>query len=125
MEYREILIVDDSSTSRMIIRRCFEIAGYSRAKFIYAENGLDALAELQKNHSIDLLLTDLNMPGMDGVNLIRNIRLLLPGISLPVIVISSTGDSSVDKELLDAGVKAIIKKPVSPDKVVKTMGGLI
>lgn len=125
MEYREILIVDDSATSRMIIRRCFEIAGYARAKFIYAENGLSALTELQKNHSIDLLLTDLNMPGMDGVNLIRNIRLLLPGSRIPIIVISSIGDSAVEKELFDTGVKAIIKKPVSPDKVVKTMGGIL
>jgi len=125
MEFREILIVDDSSTSRMIIRRCFEIAGYSRAKYIFAENGLGALNELQKNHSIDLLLTDLNMPGMDGLSLIKNIRLLIPGSLLPIIVISSIGDSAVEKELFDTGVKAIIKKPVSPDKVVKIMGGIL
>ena len=125
MEYQNILIVDDSSTSRMIIQRCFEIAGFVSARFTSAENGVEALSELQKNHSIDLILTDLNMPRMDGVNFVRKTRSLCPGFSIPVIVISSTTDSAVEKELYDAGVKAVIKKPISPDKVVKAMGGLL
>jgi CheY-like chemotaxis protein len=62
---------------------------------------------------------------MDGVNFVRKTRSLCPGFSIPVIVISSTTDSAVEKELYDAGVKAVIKKPISPDKVVKAMGGLL
>lgn len=125
MAFQEILVVDDSSTSRMIIQRCFQIAGFGNAHFIFAGNGIEALEILQKNHSIDLILTDLNMPKMDGINFILKIRSSHTNFSVPIIVISSVADSAVEQELYNAGVKFIIKKPLSPDKVVKTIGGLI
>ena len=73
MKYENILIVDDSSTSRMIIKRCLEISGYNESTFLYAENGLEALSIID-NTKIDLILTDLNMPKMDGDNFIKKIK---------------------------------------------------
>lgn len=63
-----IAIVDDSGTARMFIRRCLEIAGFHEAEIIEAENGRDAL-EAIRLHPVDLLLTDLTMPVMDGLTL--------------------------------------------------------
>ncbi len=121
MKYIEILIVDDSSTSRMIIQRCFEIAGCSGANFIFAENGMEALSLLQNNNSIDLIITDLNMPEMDGENFINKLHSAYSGSIIPIIVVSSNGDNALKLKLLKAGVKAIIRKPINPAEIVKIM----
>ncbi|MGA2143296.1 MAG: response regulator [Brevinematales bacterium] len=123
MEYREILIADESSVSGMITRRCFEIAGYRDAKYIFAGTCLEAFSELEKNHSIDLILTDI-MSGMDGASFIKKLRSIHPATGRCIIVVSGVEDSSVKIALFKAGADAIIKKPVNPVKVVKIMEGL-
>lgn len=85
MEYREILIVDDLSVSGMITRRCFEIAGYKDVKYIFAGTCSEAFSELEKNHSIDLILTDI-MPGMDGGSFIKKLRSIHPVTDRHIVV---------------------------------------
>ena len=70
MEYKKILIIDDSATSRMIIRRCFEIAEFHNSRYYEAEDGLRAVSFLQEN-IVDLILSDLKMPKMDGNTFIK------------------------------------------------------
>jgi two-component system chemotaxis response regulator CheY len=123
MVFNYILIVDDSSTSRMIIQRCFQIAGYDTAKYCFAENGLEAIAVLQGKDPIDLVVTDLNMPKMDGENFIKKLKSVSKMEKLPVFVITSTADDTTEKELKDMGVLGIIKKPVSPAKILEVIGG--
>lgn len=123
MGFNNILIVDDSSTSRMIIRRCFQIAGYDTAQFFFAENGLEAISVLQGQNSIDLVVTDLNMPKMDGENFIKKLKTAQNTGKLPVFVITSTADDTTEKELKDMGVLGIIKKPISPAKILEVIGG--
>ena len=65
MDIQKILIVDDSSTSRMIVRRCYEIAGLRKSKFFEVEDALKAISFLNET-AVDLILTDLKMPKMDG-----------------------------------------------------------
>ena len=122
MPYQHILIVDDSSTSRMITRRCFEIAGFTGMQFYDAENGLDALSVLQRNAAIDLIVTDLNMPKMDGENFIKRIKQDNRYAYINIIVISSIAGGSQEEELKKAGVLAVIKKPLSPMKIKEAMG---
>jgi len=124
MNYKHILIVDDSSTSRMIVQRCFQISGLQDSSYYYAENGLDACMLLENNRDIDLILTDLNMPKMDGTNFIKKIKINDRLKKIPVFVVSSVGDSFIDAELLKLGVQGIIKKPISPAKVMEVIGGV-
>ena len=64
MDVKEILIVDDSATSRMIIKRCIDIAGFHDITYHEAEDGVKAMSFLDNNH-VDLVLTDLKMPKME------------------------------------------------------------
>lgn len=123
MVANNILIVDDSSTSRMIIQRCFQIAGYDTAKYFFAENGLEAFTVLQGEVPIDLVVTDLNMPKMDGENFIKKLKTIRDIGDLPIYVITSTADDQTEKELRDMGILGIIKKPVSPAKILEIIGG--
>ncbi len=119
MDYKNILIVDDSATSRMIIKRCFEIAGFYESKFYEAEDAIKAVTFLEEN-DIDLILSDLNMPRMDGKTFIKKLRKKKDLQDIPVVVISSMGNDISITELMDGGVKAIIEKPLTPEKVADT-----
>ena len=121
MEYKSILIVDDSATSRMIIKRCFEIAGFYESSFHEVEDGIKAVGFLE-NNSVDLILSDLNMPRMDGKTFIKKLRKKKNMQDIPVVVISSMGNDVREEELLSDGVKAIIEKPLTPEKVVEAFG---
>jgi CheY-like chemotaxis protein len=121
MSFKEVLIVDDSATSRMIIKRCFDIAGFHDITYHEAEDGLKALTFLEQ-HDVDLVLTDLKMPKMDGNTFLKKIRMKEKTKDVPVIVISSMGNDVLESQLLEAGVKAIIRKPLSPAKVLDVLG---
>ncbi len=116
MDFDKILIVDDSETSRLIIRRCFEIAGFDDSVYLEAEDGLRAVSILQEQQ-VDLILSDLRMPRMDGGTLIKKLRMRKMTKSIPVIVISSMDNEATDEQLYRDGVMAIIRKPISPEKV--------
>ena len=122
MEYKVILLVDDSATSRMIIKRCFEMSGFQDSSFLEAEDGLRAMSYL-KRESVDLIVTDLNMPKMDGSTFIKKLKLLEETRELPVVVISSMGNEQMEKELQEENVMGIIHKPISPEKVIEVFGG--
>lgn len=122
MDFQHILIVDDSATSRMIIKRCFQMAGFQDSEYSEAEDGLKAMSVLQKE-SIDLIVTDLNMPKMDGNTFIKKLQVIDKTKNLPVMVISSMGNEKMDTELKGEGVLGIIKKPISPEKVIEVVEG--
>jgi two-component system, chemotaxis family, chemotaxis protein CheY len=124
MKYKNILIVDDSSTSLMIMKRCFEIAGLSESNYFFAQNGIEALSSLDEN-SIDLIVTDINMPKMDGDNFIKKIKTDDNRKNIPIIVITSVGNSNLENELFKLGIKGIIRKPLSPEKLVVIIGDIL
>lgn len=113
---RTILIVDDSETSRMIIRKCFTMTGHEGATFLEAGDGIHALSMLSAL-DVDLVVTDLNMPRMDGLTLLRKLRKGDRTKELPVMVISSMGNDHLDQELKELAVAAIIRKPLTPAKI--------
>lgn len=123
-EFHSILIVDDSSTSRMIVQRCIEMAGISVGSFLFAENGLDALAMLKKNEAVDLVVTDLNMPKMDGRAFARIVKGDPSFGKIALVVVSSIADGDAEAELQALGAAAVVKKPVSPAKMCAALGGL-
>lgn len=111
-----IAIVDDSGTARMFIRRCLEIAGFQGAEIIEAENGKDALEKI-RSAPVDLLLTDLTMPVMDGTTLLKWIKANPKLAALPVVIISSAGNPAKEVELKALGAMGVLDKPVSPAKL--------
>lgn len=112
----KIAVVDDSATARMFIRRCLEIAGFEGAEIIEAENGRDALEKIRQQ-GVDLLLTDLTMPVMDGTTLLKWIKANPKLAEIPVLVISSAGNPAKEKELKELGAMGILDKPVSPARL--------
>lgn len=120
--YKHILIVDDSPTSRMIIERCVQMCGLEPQHFYHAENGIDALGILSESTEIDLIITDINMPKMDGQTFVRLIKNRDETRTIPVIITSSIADSSFEPEMSKLGVLAVVKKPVSPEKLVGPLG---
>jgi two-component system chemotaxis response regulator CheY len=115
-----IAIVDDSGTARMFVRRCLEIAGFQGAEIIEAENGKDALEKIRST-PVDLLLTDLTMPVMDGTTLLKWIKANPKLCELPVVVISSAGNPAKEIELKSLGAMGVLGKPVSPAKLNKLL----
>ncbi len=112
----KILIVDDSETSRMITKKCLSICGLEDSEFFDAQDGLEALQVLSQT-PVDLLVTDLNMPRMDGFTLVKKIK-LSPKMAPPhIIVFSSLASEPVEAELKNYGVASVVHKPLTPEKL--------
>jgi two-component system, chemotaxis family, chemotaxis protein CheY len=109
----KILIADDSGTARMFIRQCLEISIEEDVEFLEATNGQEALMQL-KNAGADLVVTDLNMPVLDGRELLRRISASPKLTGMPVMVITSSGNEARKQELLDMGALVVLRKPVNP-----------
>jgi CheY-like chemotaxis protein len=122
MKYNRILLVDDSATSRMIIKRCLKIAGYRESEYFEVEDGLEALTFFEEDNTADLIVTDLNMPRMDGNNLIKKLKVNKKTKKIPILIISSMGDDIFEDELKILGVKGVIQKPISPAKIIDILG---
>ncbi len=119
-----ILVVDDSQTARMFTKRCLEIAGCRGATFFEAQNGKAAM-ETIKEKTMDLVVTDLVMPEMDGAQLVKQLKENSQFQSIPVIVISSLKNSATEQDLLRQGVRAVLGKPISPATILKAVKPLI
>jgi two-component system chemotaxis response regulator CheY len=124
MALAEVLIVDDSATARMILQRCIEMAGLAVERFGFAENGLDAAAYLREHPGVSVIVTDINMPKMDGQTFLKLVKADAATAAIPVVVVSSIAEGDSDAALLELGAAAVIKKPVSPAKIHAALGGL-
>lgn len=113
MAYR-VLIVDDSPSMRSFIRRVIEISGFDCNLCLEAANGEQALDVLNREW-VDLILTDINMPGMDGAEFVRRLEDDDCLRSIPVLVISTDSSNARIRHMLALGVKGYIAKPFTPE----------
>ncbi len=118
MNINKILIVDDSKTSQMIIKKCFDIAGYADAEYFFAGDGIEA-QQLLEVTTVDLLVTDLNMPNCDGMTLIEKILEKSNINNLKIIIVSSIADNAQNKK--SDPILGAINKPLSPKKIINLM----
>ena len=109
----KILVADDSATARLFCIRSLGAAGCTNADFVEVEDGIQALDAIRAQN-YDLLVSDLMMPNMDGIELIRQIKSDPKIAQLPVIVVSSAGNPARERVLLDLGAIAVLGKPVKP-----------
>ncbi len=121
---KRIVIADDSATARMMIKRCLEIIGLAEAEFFEAENGKEGL-KLVKQHQTDLLVSDLNMPVMDGETLLKWVKSSPKLIDLPVLIITSAGNEAKSKQLMEMGAFAVANKPINPAILSKILAPLL
>lgn len=111
-----ILIVDDSLPMRSVIKKTIKAAGYGSAELLEASNGKEALEKLGNNW-VDIVMTDYNMPVMNGLDLIRKIKQGELTQDLPVVVISTEGHAAKIEEFMAAGAAGYITKPFSAEKI--------
>ena len=121
---KNVLLVDDSSTMRKIIGRCLRQAGIVFDEIFEATDGLEALEVLEKE-DISIVLSDINMPNMDGISFLRE-KATRPGIKdIPVLMISTETGDDIIGEAKSLGAVGAIKKPFTPDMVDKILGPLL
>lgn len=120
-----ILIVDDSLPMRSVIKRTLKAAGYGNSELLEAADGKQAM-ELMKNNWIDMVITDYNMPVMNGLEFVKAIKKEDLSKDIPVVVVSTEGNDAKIKEFMDCGAVGYITKPFTPeairDLIVKILG---
>lgn len=121
-----VLIVDDSSVMRAFIRRIIVLSGMEEAEFLEASNGYEAL-RLLREQWVDVVLTDINMPEMDGEELVRCLAADDLLKSVPVVIVSTDGTESRMQQMLALGARGYVKKPFLPEtlrgELERVLGG--
>lgn len=114
MEPNKILVVDDSK----LMHKVFEVM-LRQYPLVYAVDGRDALDKLDEHDDIDLILLDINMPNMNGIEFLGELRARDEWADLPVIIISTEGREEDTRRGLEAGAVAYIKKPFRSEEILE------
>ena len=110
------LIVDDSSVMRKIVERSLRQAGIELKQVLEASNGAEALAALQEN-AVDIILCDINMPVMDGLEFVKKLSGVPKAKGVPVVMITTEGSEAHVVQAISAGARGYIRKPFTADQV--------
>ncbi len=115
------LIIDDSSVMRKVIERALRQANLDLTEVLHAENGIVALEVLReqaaKGSAVELILSDINMPGMDGLAFLEQRQAESLALEAPVVMITTEGSQPQVLRALAAGARGYICKPFTPDQV--------
>ena len=111
-----ILIVDDSFPMRAVIKKIIKASGFNIGEFFEAGNGKEALQVLDE-HWLDLVLTDYNMPDMNGLELLKAMKQSDTLADIPVVMVTTEGSDQRVEEFLCQGATAYIKKPFTPEQI--------
>ncbi len=118
-----ILIVEDSMMVRMTVKRTLLSVDFGVEEARDGQEGLDKA--LQADPPFDLILTDLNMPNMDGLTMIQKLREHEKYVETPIVML--TTESGEDKKTIghNSGISAWLVKPFEPDALIETVGGML
>jgi len=116
MDSIRALIVDDSSVMRKIVARSLRQAGINVSQVVEAGNGAEALGALRDN-KVDLILCDINMPVMDGLEFVKQLAGVENAKGVPVVMITTEGSEAHVAQAISAGARGYIRKPFTPDQV--------
>jgi two-component system, chemotaxis family, chemotaxis protein CheY len=111
-----VMIVDDSGAMRSVIKKVITISGFKMSLCMEAGNGREALERLQ-GAWVDVIISDINMPVMGGLELLQALSQDALYRNIPVIIVSTEGSAERMKEALDRGAKGFIKKPFLPEDI--------
>ena len=119
---KHILIVDDSKTVRNLVAFILKAEGF---KVTTAEDGLHGLEKLYAMESVDLILSDINMPRMDGFTFIAQVREQDIYKDIPIIILSTEGEESDIQKGIQLGANLYMVKPAQPEKMVRNIKMLL
>jgi two-component system, chemotaxis family, chemotaxis protein CheY len=118
---KKILIVDDSHTTRRLISYMLRKNNYV---IVEAEDGIDAIEKLS-NLQVDLVIADLNMPNMDGIEFVKNLRNNYYFMDIPIIMLTTSRDDQMKRNAFEAGVNMFLNKPIRTDMLLYKVGSLL
>ena len=116
------LIVDDSRTMRQMVAFTLTNAGFT---VVEAEDGKDAVSKVSGGVKMDIVVTDLNMPEMDGIALIKELRKMSTFKFTPILMLTTESAMEKKKEGKEAGATGWIVKPFNPDVLLKTIAKVL
>ena len=119
-----VLIVDDSSSMRAIIRKIMKVSGFNIGELLEAADGKEAIKVLT-DEWVDLVLADINMPNMNGLELISEMKKDEMLKSIPVVMITAEGSEKRIQESMKLGASGYIKKPFPPEEIKRTLSAIM
>lgn len=120
----DVLIVDDSAAIRKILHRVLVQAELPLGKVLEANDGNEALASLDAN-AVGLILSDINMPNMDGIEMLGKIKARENLKNVPIIMITTEGSQEKVMQALQLGASGYVRKPFTPDQIKEKLVGLV
>lgn len=120
----DVLIVDDSAAIRKILQRVLIQAEVPLGKVHEAGDGIEALDSLRQ-HPVGLILADINMPNMDGLQLLSAVKTQAATKDVPVIMITTEGSSTKVMEAVSLGASGYVRKPFTAEQIKEKLSGLV
>ena len=120
----DVLVVDDSAAIRKILTRVLRQTGMAIQTIHEAGDGQDALA-LMAQHRIDLVLSDINMPKMDGLQLLASLKASPQWRKIPVVMITTEGGETKVAEAVRLGAAGYVRKPFTADQIKEKLVGIL
>jgi two-component system chemotaxis response regulator CheY len=117
-----ILAVDDSASMRQMVGLTLKSAGH---EVVSAVDGVDGLAKANAGAPVDLVITDVNMPNMDGIALVQELRRLPQYRGVPLLVLTTEGGAEMKQRGRAAGATGWIVKPFDPDRLLATVAKVL
>jgi len=119
-----LLIVDDSTSMRAVIKKIITISGFQMDKCLEANNGREAMDLLSTNW-IDIIISDINMPEVNGLELLDQLKKNDTLKEIPVIMITTEGSDERMQEAFSRGANGFVKKPFLPEEIKKILYDVI
>jgi len=119
----KLLVVDDSSTMRRIIKNTLARLGYK--DILEGADGVEGWSQIDSNPDVDMLITDWNMPEMNGLELVKKVRADERFADLPIIMVTTEGGKTEVITALKAGVNNYIVKPFTPQVLKEKLGAVM
>ena len=120
----DILVVDDSAAIRKILQRVLRQTGLSIGAIYEAGDGQEAL-ELLKTNAVSMILTDINMPRMDGLQLLAALKAAPEWSGTPVVMITTEGGETKVAEAVRLGAAGYVRKPFTADQIKEKLAGVL
>ena len=121
---QDVLIVDDSAVIRQMVKRTMEMAGLDVGEVYEASNGIEALAELN-DHDVTVILVDINMPTMNGLQLLTRMKENNRLKNIPIVIVSTEGSKQRIEQVEAIGAFGYIRKPFQPEQLRDVLKPLI
>jgi len=113
---QNVLIVDDSATIRSMVARIIRMIGLDVEEIYEAGNGIEALAQLA-DHQVAVLLVDINMPKMDGIQLLRRMKQNTRLNHIPIVIASTERSTQRIEQMKEIGIAGYVRKPFQPEQL--------